>query len=89
MIAKFFLFILVLGFVAVLLVMAVVFSFYRKLQRKAREFSKQMNGGYASGSDRQRSEKGETIIDRRSQGETNRKIFTKDEGEYVDFKEEK
>lgn len=33
-------------------------------------------------------ESGVTIIDERSQEETKRKIFTQDEGEYVDFVEE-
>ena len=36
-----------------------------------------------------RADNGETIVDYRNPQETGRKIFTKDEGEYVDYEEEK
>jgi len=36
-----------------------------------------------------RADSGETIVDYRNPQETGRKIFTKDEGEYVDYEEEK
>jgi hypothetical protein len=38
---------------------------------------------------RTRTATGETIIDNRGMEETNRKIFADDEGEYVDYQEEK
>lgn len=86
---------------AVIFVLVIAFAFYRRLHSMARRFQEQMGnfGGDAQTSARRRSASGqrrrsedkncdETIIDERSPEEVNRKIFPKDEGEYVDFKEE-
>lgn len=45
-------------------------------------------GGNATQGRRTRTTSGETIIDTRNPEHANRKIFAKDEGEYVDFREE-
>lgn len=86
-----FVLILVIGFVA-----------WRKLHGMAQHLRNQM-GGFASSqedshsqhttSHHQQNQKysdcDEVIVDERSPEEANRKIFSKDEGEYVDFKEVK
>lgn len=49
-------------------------------------------GGNAGGSQQAKTSTtptGEVIEDRRTEDEINRKIFTQEEGEYVDFEEEK
>ncbi len=86
---------------AVVIVLAVAFVIYRRLHGIARNFQHQM-GGFGSreqaghyGDDTSRQTNrtqangcNEIITDERSPEEANRKIFSKDEGEYVDFKEE-
>lgn len=61
---------------------------YRALRQKFNDFKngtrrKQRYGHTASAA------ADEVIIDRRSPDEANRKIFSKSEGEYVDFEEER
>ena len=97
-ILHFILFVIIFAVVAVLVV---AFTIYRRLHGMARKFQEQM-GGFdtqqqssntrETASDqyqRQQSQDcDEIIIDERSPEEAERKIFSKDEGEYVDFKEE-
>ncbi|KXB83389.1 hypothetical protein HMPREF3034_01284 [Prevotella sp. DNF00663] len=73
----------------------IAYSFFRRLRESAKRMQDQMNGRYTSGtrtssSTRQTysNKKGETVVDHRTSAEANHKIFSKDEGEYVDFKEE-
>lgn len=91
MIIAFFQFILV----ALLFVFVIAFIVAVRLLRSFRSFSdifKSFNGGMGNGNTRGRSYKDSTkddvIIDRRSPEEMKKKIFSKNEGEYVDFEEE-
>lgn len=85
---------------AVVIVLAVAFIIYRRLHGIARNFQQQMGGfgsreqaGYSGGNTSRHTSRtqangcNEVITDERSPEEANRKIFSKDEGEYVDFKE--
>lgn len=97
-ILHFILFVIIFVIVAILVI---AFTIYRRLHGMARKFQEQM-GGFdtrqqssgarktASGQQqsRQSQDCDEIIIDERSPEEAERKIFSKDEGEYVDFKEE-
>lgn len=79
-----------------------LFSIYRKIHNAAKQFQDfgeygpfgQGNGQRASSSGRSRpgngsttTATGEVIEDRRTEDEINRKIFTQEEGEYVDFED--
>lgn len=91
---NFLLLILIVGFV---LVAVFVFRIYMAIRRaKESLFGKQgkaKHGGSTSYGQRTysqgRAEQDEIIIDSRPEGQARRKIFTKSEGEYVDFEEEK
>lgn len=81
------------------------YSIYRKLHnatKQFRDFGAQQNGsayGYQSGQEnnyrssstnsRTTTPTGDVIEDRRTEDKINRKIFTQEEGEYVDFEEVK
>ena len=81
------------------------YSIYRKLHDATKQFSDfgaQQNGsayGYQSGQEhnyrssstnsRTTTQTGDVIEDRRTEDKINRKIFTQEEGEYVDFEEVK
>ena len=56
----------------------------------ARQFKEQMNGqGHQQQQRQQRPRNNEqVIVDQRDEEDINKKIFNKDEGEYVDFEEE-
>lgn len=82
--------ILLIIFVAFIIVCVTAFRIYRSLHNIKRKFTsgtgqrqakQQWNGGQTTDD--------EVIIDRRSPDEANRKIFSKGEGEYVDYEEEK
>lgn len=64
-----------------------------RLLRSFRSFSDIFKGRAGNGNTRSRSYKDSTnddvIIDRRSPEEMKKKIFSKNEGEYVDFEEER
>ena len=81
------------------------YSIYRKLHnatKQFRDFGTQQNGsayGYQTGQEhdyrsssansRTTTQTGDVIEDRRTEDKINRKIFTQEEGEYVDFEEVK
>ena len=81
------------------------YSIYRKLHdatKQFRDFGTQPNGsayGYQTGQEhdyrssstnsRTTTQTGDVIEDRRTEDKINRKIFTQEEGEYVDFEEVK
>lgn len=81
------------------------YSIYRKLHdatKQFRDFGAQQNGsayGYQTGQEhdyrssstnsRTTTPTGDVIEDRRTEDKINRKIFTQEEGEYVDFEEVK
>ena len=83
-------FILIIIFVAFVIVCVTAYRIYRSFHNMKRKFTsdfgknkagEQWAGGQTS--------EDEVIIDRRSPDEAKRKIFSKNEGEYVDFEEEK
>lgn len=87
---------------AFVLILVIGFVAYRKLHGMAQHLRDQMGGFSSSQGDshsqhasshrqqnREYSADDEVIVDERSPEEANRKIFPKDEGEYVDFKEVK
>ena len=81
------------------------FRIYRRLRKATkqfRDFGAQQNGsayGYQTGQEhdyrssstnsRTTTQTGDVIEDRRTEEKINRKIFTQEEGEYVDFEEVK
>ena len=75
----------------VMLLMAVVFfwniikTFFHLFRQVKREEAAQNT---YRGQNRRRRSDHESVIDRRSPEEANQKIFSKDEGEYVDYTEE-
>lgn len=82
--------ILLIIFVAFIIVCVTAFRIYRSLHNIKRKFN---SASGRNGSSRQqyggRTDDDEVIIDRRTPDEANRKIFSKNEGEYVDFEEKK
>ena len=88
-------FILVIVFVAFIVVCVTAFRIYRSFHNIKRKFTSGFkSGGETAGGAWQNTSNNawngdEVIIDRRSPNEAKRKIFSKNEGEYVDFEEEK
>lgn len=80
-------------FIAVLLVIAyIAFTLYSKLHGAAQQIKQRMARDQTAESANRRNrngQAGEEVIDNRSPHEANRKIIPKNEGEYVDFEEEK
>lgn len=93
-----FLFIILLGiFIVVGVVAYKIYRTFHSVKKQFKGFRGQDNG---NGQDRQQYGQGwqqyrqtsgddEIIIDQRTPDEMNRKIFSKNEGEYVDYEEEK
>ena len=68
----------------------ILFILYRRVKNVTNMFNKQRHSTQQQERQRTyRSDSGETVVDYRNTQETDRKIFTKDEGEYVDYEEEK
>lgn len=86
-----FLFIILLG--TFIIVGVVAYKIYRTFHSVKKQFKGFRGQGDGNGQGRQQygqtSGDDEIIIDRRSPDEMNRKIFSKNEGEYVDYEEEK
>ena len=81
----FYLFLSVLIFIGLM-----IFILYRRVKNVTNMFNKQRQSTQQEERGRTyRADNGETIVDYRNPQETERKIFTKDEGEYVDYEEEK
>lgn len=83
-------FILIVFFAGAAFVAFIIWRAWRKIHKTVNEFNQKFSGGTQSqqGEPQQRTtttDSGETIIDTRSQKQANQKIFSKDEGEYVDF----
>ena len=89
--AAFLHFILVMILTAGFIVGIAVYIIYTRVSKAARHFRDQMDGTANNGhrSKQTRTAHGEIIIDNRTPSEAGRKIFSKDEGEYIDFEEEK
>lgn len=80
-----FLFIILLGiFIVVGVVAYKIYRTFHSVKKQFKGFRGQDRQQY-----RQTSGDDEIIIDRRTPDEMNRKIFSKNEGEYVDYEEEK
>ncbi|ETD16014.1 MULTISPECIES: DUF4834 family protein [Prevotellaceae] len=80
---------ILLVFIAIVLIIALfAYRLYSQIHQAADNFRRQMNKHHHHSS-HTHSEAGdeETIIDRRTLQEANKKIFSKDEGEYVDYQE--
>lgn len=86
-----FLFIILLGiFIVVGVVAYKIYRTFHSVKKQFKGFRGQDNGnGHDRQQYRQTSGDDEIIIDRRTPDEMNRKIFSKNEGEYVDYEEEK
>ena len=89
-----FLFIILLGiFIVVGVVAYKIYRTFHSVKKQFKGFRGQDNGNGQGrqqyGQGRQTSGDDEIIIDRRTPDEMNRKIFSKNEGEYVDYEEEK
>lgn len=86
-----FLFIILLGiFIVVGVVAYKIYRTFHSVKKQFKGFRGQDNGnGQVRQQYRQTSGDDEIIIDRRTPDEMNRKIFSKNEGEYVDYEEEK
>ena len=73
---------------AVLAVFAFLFFFaYSTLRRALEGFRALFHGDSATGGNGQRAPKDPTVRDTRTPQRANQKIFSKDEGEYVEFEE--
>lgn len=86
MILKILFIIFIAGLLIVAFTAAKIIAF---IKEGARQFREQANGGaYRQPHQSHRRDTGQTVVDRRDADEVNKKIFKKDEGEYVDFEEE-
>ena len=96
MLKSFFAFLLIIFLTAVLVVVALILRVIYKVRNHTKNFFRQADD--AMNSQRNTTQRnttqrtsttpdGETIIDQRDPETANRKIFDKDEGEYVKFKE--
>lgn len=67
----------------------VVWRIWKRIHNTVNQFNRQFSGNAQQQATSQnrttKTDSGETIIDTRSQEKLNRKIFNKDEGEYVDY----
>ncbi|MCI1282690.1 MAG: DUF4834 family protein [Prevotella sp.] len=82
---KFILLLFVAGLIALIFI---AYSFYKRIHDTAKEFHKQMNGQQRQPQNRTYGEQ-EGVVDPRDPDKANQKIIPKDEGEYVDYEEEK
>ena len=84
-------FLIFLFFCAFIVVGIIAFNIYRSFRAVKQKFADFKNGTRRNGgySNTTQSADDEVIIDRRSPDEAKRKIFSNNEGEYVDFEEEK
>lgn len=86
-------FILILFVIALFIVAVTAFVLFRKFRDIASRFRSQMGGSNFTDGSRQRTSRqtftpnGDIILDNRTPEQANRKIYAKDEGEYVDYKE--
>lgn len=84
--------------VGLFVIATIMFRILATFNRASRRFREKMGHNATMGSNRNsddyysrstRTETGDTIIDRRPQQKTEQKIFKENEGEYVDYEEEK
>jgi len=82
---KFILLIFLAGFIALIFV---IYSFYKRIHATAKEFKKQMDGQQQQSKNRTYGEQ-EGVVDQHTPDKANQKIIPKEEGDYVDYEEEK
>lgn len=88
--ASFLSFIFYLFLSALIFIGLMIFVLYRRVKNVTNMFNKQRHSTQQQERQRTyRSDSGETVVDYRNTQETDRKIFRKEEGEYVDYEEEK
>ena len=88
--ATFLSFIFYLFLSALIFIGLMIFILYRRVKNVTNMFNKQPHSTQQQERQRTyRSDSGETVVDYRNTQETDRKIFRKEEGEYVDYEEEK
>lgn len=85
-------FLLIVFLVAFAIVAFAVWRAWRRVHNAVNHFNEQFGGSaqQQQSATQQRTtttDTGETIIDTRSEEQANQKIFSKDEGEYVDYEE--
>lgn len=85
-------FILTVLFVGIIIVAVAAWQAWRRIHKAVNDFNRQMGG--ATGNNKQAAsthttytDNGDTITDTRGTEQANQKIFSKGEGEYVDYKE--
>lgn len=88
-------FLLFLFIIFVVIIGTFVFKIYRQIHHQANQFRQQMKDTFqqqsasqGTGSSSDKDSNQEVIIDKRNPKESNKKIFSEKEGEYVDFKED-
>ncbi|MGI6223195.1 MAG: DUF4834 family protein [Prevotella sp.] len=91
MLKSFFSILFIIILVGILTIALIVLHFLRSLHRRAMDAFRSADDTSRTGNFTQgkttTTESGETIVDARDPETANRKIFDKDEGEYVKFKE--
>ena len=91
--AAFFQFLLIIFLAIIFIVGTFIYRVYRQIHDTAHQFKKHMENGRQDNRQSNQSEShygdDEVVIDRRDPDEANRKIFSKKEGEYVYYKEDK
>lgn len=83
---------LVIFLAGILFVVMLAYRIYRSIKDTARQFRNFGNAGgnaASGGTGNRRYDAEETIIDRRDGEKAKRRIFSDNEGEYVDFEEER
>lgn len=89
--AKFLSVVLLIFIVCIASLGLTVWKAYRTIRGRMRQFNDRMNGGSPFNQRGQQqqttTDSGDTITDTRNEQKASQKIFDKDEGEYVDFKE--
>lgn len=83
-----------IGLLSVLVILLVVFLLvFRRIIKSVRQAMRTFNNATATNTNAQSAQRagkeGEVIIDHRTSERINQKIFEQNEGEYVDFTEEK
>lgn len=92
MIAAFVQFVLLALFVLIIIGALAIFSLFRSfhdMAERAKDFFHGNGQAYNGGNKRSGTSGDEVVIDKRTPDKAKRKIFADNEGEYVDFEEEK
>ncbi len=80
------LFILIFLFLGVVIIAYNVYRSFKNAKRKLKDINRQFNESFSS--DTTNDDSSEDIFNHQQSSQPKRKIFSQDEGEYVDFEEE-